>query len=77
MVGQWLENFLLVGPVEYTSLITIIAQGLGVLNWAKFCYIETPRFFIDENYLVFGHTLKHAKDDLWYSSFPAIQMKFG
>ena len=36
MVRQWLENYRLVGPVECTSLITRIAQGLGVLNWAKF-----------------------------------------
>ena len=55
-IHQWLENFHLVGPVECTSLITRIAQGLGVLNWAKFSYIEAPCFFIDENYLVFGHT---------------------
>ena len=54
MVCQWLENYRLVGPVECTSLITRIAQGLGVLNWAKFCYIETPRFFIYEIYLVLG-----------------------
>ena len=55
-IRQWLENFHLVGPVECTSFITRIAQGLGVLNWAKFSYIEAPCFFIDENYLVFGHT---------------------
>ena len=28
----------------------------------KISYIEMPRSFIDENYLVFGHTLKHARD---------------
>lgn len=70
MVRQWLENFRLVGPVECTSLITRIAQGLGVLNCAKFSYIESPRFFIDENYLVFGHTLKHAKDGSLIFSYP-------
>jgi hypothetical protein len=32
MDRQWLENFLLVGPVECTSLITRIAQSLGVLQ---------------------------------------------
>jgi len=32
MVRQWPENYRLVGPVECTSLITRIAQGLGVLN---------------------------------------------
>lgn len=47
MVCQWLENFRLIGPVECTSLITRIAQGLGVLSWAKFSYIEALRFFID------------------------------
>ena len=67
MFRQWLENFHLVGPVECTSLITRIAQGLGVLNWAKFSYIEAPRFFFDDNYLVYGHTLKHAKDGFFVS----------
>ena len=70
MVRQWLENFHLVGPVECTSLITRIAQGLGVLNWAKFSYIEAPRFFFDDNYLVYGHTLKHAKDGSLIFFFP-------
>ena len=69
-IHQWLENFHLVGPVECTSLITRIAQGLGVLNWAKFSYIEAPCFFIDENYLVFGHTLKHVKDGSLIFSYP-------
>jgi len=61
MVLPWLENFCLIGPVECTSLITRIAQGLGVLSWDKFSYIEAPRSFINENYFVYGHTLKHAK----------------
>ena len=29
---------------------------------AKFSYIYTPRSFIDVNYLIFGHTLKHTRD---------------
>ena len=70
MFRQWLENFHLVGPVECTSLITRISQGLGVLNWAKFCYIETPRFFIYENYLIFGYTLNILRMDLSYFFFP-------
>ena len=37
----------------------------------KVFYIETLRFFIDENYLVFGHTLKHAKDGSLVFFFPS------
>ena len=46
LVCQWVENFRLVGPVECTSLITRIAQGLGVLiNWAKFfLHRDAPLF---------------------------------
>ena len=40
MVCQWLENFCMIGPVECTSLITRIAQSLGVLNWARISYIS-------------------------------------
>ena len=76
MDRQWLENFLLVGPVECTSLITRIAQSLGLLNWAKFSYIESPRSFINENYLVFGHTLKHARDGSLIFFFPGYTNKF-
>jgi hypothetical protein len=70
MVCQWLENFRMIEPVECTSLITRIAQSLGVLNWARISYISAPRLMIDENYLVYGHTLKHAKDASLIFFFP-------
>ena len=52
----------MVGPVEFTSLVTRITTSLGVLNWAQFTYITTPRPSIDLAYLVQGHTLKSALD---------------
>jgi hypothetical protein len=72
MIRQWLENFKLVGPIECTSLITCIAEGLDVLSWAPISYINSPRLMIDENYLVFGHTLKHAADRSLVFFFPAM-----
>jgi len=48
------------GLVECTSLVTRIATSLGVLNWARFSFITTPRPSIDLAYLVQGHTLKSA-----------------
>jgi len=52
MVRQWLGNFRMVGPVECTSLVTHIANGLGVLSWAQISYIAAPRITIDVAYLV-------------------------
>ena len=70
MVCQWLVNFRMVGPVECTSLVTRIATSLGVLNWAQFSYITTPRPSIDLAYLVQGHTLKSASDGSIIFFFP-------
>ena len=58
------------GPVECTSLVTRIATSLGVLNWARFIYITTPRPSIDLAYLVQGHTLKSALDGSIIFFFP-------
>ena len=58
------------GPVECTSLVTRIATSLGVLNWAQFSYITTPRPSIDLAYLVQGHTLKSAPDGSIIFFFP-------
>ena len=48
------------GPIESTSLVTRITTSLGVINWARFSFITTPRPSIDLAYLVQGHTLKSA-----------------
>ena len=58
------------GPVECTSLVTRIATSLGVLNWARFTFITTPRPSIDLAYLVQGHTLKSASDGSIIFFFP-------
>ena len=62
MVHQWLGNFRMVGPIECTSLVTQIANGLNVLSWAQISYIAAPRLKINEAYLVQGHTLKRGPD---------------
>jgi len=70
MVCQWLGNFRMVEPVECTSLITRIANGLGVLTWAQITYIAAPRMQIDLAYLVQGHALKSALDGSIIFFFP-------
>lgn len=70
MVRQWHGNFRMIGPVECTSLVTRIATSLGVLNWARFTVITTPRQSIDLAYLVQGHTLKSAPDGSIVFFFP-------
>ena len=61
----------MVGPIECTSLVTRITTSLGVLNWAQFTYITTPRPSIDLAYLVQGHTLKSAPDGSFIFFFPS------
>jgi hypothetical protein len=70
MIKQWLENFTMVGTVECTSLITRIAERLGALSWANISYISSPCLMVDENYLIYGHTLKHAPDGTLVFFFP-------
>ena len=40
VMHQWLEVFTLTGDVECTSLVTRIAQNLGLLNNALISYID-------------------------------------
>ena len=63
MVKQWLTNFRMTGPIEYTSLVTRIASNMGVLDGNPVPFIEEPRVMIDEAYLVQGHTHKKGPDD--------------
>ena len=58
------------GPIESTSLVTRITTSLGVINWARFSFITTPRPSIDLAYLVQGHTLKSAPDGSIIFFFP-------
>lgn len=52
------------GPIECTSLVSRIAYEVGLVSDAQISYISTPRSYVNEAYLVQGHTLKHGPDDL-------------
>ena len=63
LVKQWLSNFKMTGPIECTSLITRIATRVGALEGNSIPFIEGDRVYIDESYLIQGHTLKKGPDD--------------
>ena len=63
MVRQWLTNFKMLGPIECTSLITHLASSISALERNSVPFIEGDRAYIDENYLVQGHTLKKGSND--------------
>ena len=63
LVRQWLSNFKMTGPIECTSLITRIATRIGALEGNSIPFIEGDRAYIDENYLIQGHTLKKGPND--------------
>ena len=63
MICQWLENIKFTGPIERTSLGTRIAYGLGVIQGNLIAYISTVRSYVDEAYLVQGHTVNHGPDN--------------
>ena len=46
------------GDVECTSLVTRIAQNLGLLDNASISHIDIPRWYIDYEYLLKAHMLK-------------------
>jgi hypothetical protein len=51
------------GPIECTSLITCIATRIGALERNSIPFIEGNREYIDEDYLIQGHTLKKGPND--------------
>jgi hypothetical protein len=62
MIKQWLENLRMNGVIECTSLITRILHGMGILKDKNISYIPHDRVYVDEEYLIQGHTLKHGLD---------------
>ena len=63
LVKQWLSNFKMTGPIECTSLITRITTRVGAIEGNFIPFIEGDRAYIDEAYLIQGHTLKKGPDD--------------
>ena len=51
------------GPIECTSLITHIATCIGALEGNFIPFIEGDHAYIDEDYLIQGHTLKKGPND--------------
>ena len=51
------------GPIECISLTTRIATRVGALERNSIPFIEGDRAYIDEAYLIQGHTLKKGPDD--------------
>ena len=59
MMNQWKEVFELKGDVGCTSLVTRIAQNLGLLKKASLSYIEDiNRWYIHYEYFFKAHMLK-------------------
>ena len=63
LVRQWLMNFKMTGHIECTSFITLIATRIGALEGNSIPFIEGDRAYIDEAYLIQGHTLKKGPND--------------
>ena len=76
MMNQWKEVFELKGDVECTSLVTRIAQNLGLLDNASISHIDIPRWYIDYEYLLKAHMLKNKKMDSLLWCILGIQMRF-
>jgi hypothetical protein len=58
MIHQWLEVFTLTGDVECTSLVTRIAQNLGLQNNALVSFIDEERYTLILNTFVKPKCLK-------------------
>ena len=61
IVRHWLEVFSLTGDIECTSLVTRIAQNLGLLSITSISYIDTNRWYLDYDYFFHAHMLKKRK----------------
>jgi len=62
LVKQCLLNFKMMGPIECTPLITRIATRVSTLEGNFIPFIEGDHTYIDEAYLIQGHTLKKVPD---------------
>jgi len=62
MMHQWLEVFTLTGDVKCTSLVTRIAQNMGLLNNALISFIDEQRLYIDFEYFHQAQILKKRED---------------
>ena len=62
LVKQWLSNFKMTSPIECTSLITRIATRVAALEGNSIPFIEGDHAYIDESYLIHGHTLEKGPD---------------
>ena len=64
MMNQWKEVFELKGDVRCTSLVTRIAQKLGLLENASLSYIDDiDRWYIDYEYFLKAHMLKKNNNE--------------
>jgi hypothetical protein len=66
LVEHWLSFPNLVGDVSCTSLITWIADDLGILGDATIISIDTPREIIGYNYFRQGRWVKRIQEKLHY-----------
>jgi hypothetical protein len=66
LVEHWLSFSNLVGDVSCTSLITRIADDLGILGDATIISIDTPREIIDYDYFRQGRWVKKNQEKLHY-----------
>jgi hypothetical protein len=66
LVEYWLSFPDLVGDISCTSLITRIADDLGILGDATIIDIDTPREIIDYDYFRQGRWVKRIQEKLHY-----------
>ena len=62
IIHHWLEVFTLTGDVECISLVTRIAQNMGLLNNALVSYITEEPLYIDFDYFCPAQLLKKRED---------------
>ena len=62
IIHHWLEVFTLTGDVECISLVTRIAQNMGLLNNALVSYITEEPLYIDFDYFCQAQLLKKRED---------------
>ncbi|EAY82460.1 hypothetical protein OsI_37677 [Oryza sativa Indica Group] len=62
MVGHWLSHISRAGSMAMTSLVTRLANHLGVLQGARLMYIETARSVVDAEHFVQAHMIRRTPD---------------
>jgi len=79
MVAHWLKMITSKSPINITSLVTRIAQHIGVLENAQVTYLPATdeyRTFIGLDHFIHVHMMREGTGNSVFKSYPGYDKEF-